>query len=360
METHARNTANNSKKILIFILAIVVIFIILIAVCLNVFASPGINESAKTQSENIVITLHGDVDTVVQKGEDYIESGANAVDREEGNIANSIKIEGDVDTNIPGDYQVKYTATNSKDEYAQSVRNVHVLLDMDKDTDGISVMMYHYVYDDANPPANLNSNFLAASKFEGQLQWLKQNNYYYPSYSELRAYIDGKHSLPKNSVILTFDDGEQGFLTVGSALLSKYQIPATSFFICNSPQYDINLKRFATPYMDFQSHTYALHANGSSGKGKGGKIYDYSQAQIVEDLATSHSILGANQALAYPFGDYDDKAMEACKELNILCAFTVKLGQVNPGSNPYALPRMRVLGSDTTSSFAYKVANGTG
>lgn len=351
------NRKGGSKKILLLLVLVAVIAIVAL-----LFAFPlsgGESFVAPKMTDDIVITIHGDRNTQVLKGEDYIEAGAYAIDKNEGPIAKSVEISGNVDTKTTGTYTITYTAYNSKNECATAQRTVNVVDSMDKDTDGISVMMYHYVYADAAPPAELNSNFLPASSFEAQLKWLKENNYYYPSYKELRAYIEGKHSLPKKSVILTFDDGEEGFLGVGGELLKKYEIPATSFIIGNLPQTASNLKTFANPYIDYQSHTYGCHVNGTSGKGHGGKIFDLNADQQVADLKQCNDILGFDaEALAYPFGDCDESCYTACKNAGILCAFTVDYNQVHIGDNPYALSRMRIFGTGSLSGFIYQVESG--
>ena len=97
-------------------------------------------------------------------------------------------------------------------------------------------MMYHYVYTETDKPKNVGTNHILDTDLEQQFKYLKQNNYYYPSYKELRAYIDGKIELPANSVILTFDDGEIGFLTYGIKLAEKYKIPITSFIIVSDDE----------------------------------------------------------------------------------------------------------------------------
>ena len=77
----------------------------------------------------------------------------------------------------------------------------------------------------------------------------------YPSFAELSAYIDGKHSLPEKSVILTFDDGQVGFLNHGIPLLNKYKVPATSFVIGTRYGPDI-VKADRSKYVCYQSHSY--------------------------------------------------------------------------------------------------------
>lgn len=93
--------------------------------------------------------------------------------------------------------------------------------------------MYHYVYTKDDIPDSLNSNYILDTDLEAQLQYLSENNYCFPSYQELAAYVKGELTLPEKSVILTFDDGQKGFLNYGIPLLEKYQIPATSFVIAS-------------------------------------------------------------------------------------------------------------------------------
>ena len=64
-----------------------------------------------------------------------------------------------------------------------------------------------------------NAGPAAPPDFDAQCAWLSENGYYYPSWQELRAYVEGTHSLPAKSVILTFDDGEHGFLDNGIPIL---------------------------------------------------------------------------------------------------------------------------------------------
>ena len=318
------------------------------------------NNAAQTPaaiSENIVMTLQGSKDTYVLKGESYIESGCHATDKEEGSITGSVKASGTVDANKVGDYTITYTATNSKGAKATATRTVHVVDDMDVDTDGISVLMYHYIYHEEAP--EYNSNYLEDTKFEEQLQWLTSEGYYYPSYQELKAYIAGTHSLPSKSVVLTFDDGEAGFLEYGIPLLEKYQVPATSFLICIDDDAQWKAMNYASEYCPFQSHTYGMHTAGYSGRGKGGKIYDLTVEELVEDFNACKDVIGPYEALAYPFGDYCEEAQEAVNEAGLLCAFTVDYDQVHVGDDCTCLSRIRVFADSELSSYMYQVADGS-
>ncbi len=306
------------------------------------------------------MTLNGDADTIVKRGESYIESGCHAVDKQEGNITNNVQTSGNVDTSKAGDYTVTYTVRNAANMETSTTRTVHVVDSMDADTDGISVMMYHYVYTESNPPDEADANYLLDTKLEAQLKWLTENDYYFPSYEELRAYIDGTHSLPKKSVVLTFDDAEDGFLQYGIPLLEKYKVPATSFIICGRPESAEKLTKYASPYISFQSHSFDLHEDGNTSIGRGGHIYDLSEAELVKDCEKCIDMLGTNEAFAYPFGDVSDAAPSALKQTGYLCAFTIINGQVKPGDDPYRLVRMRVLAESPLEGYVYQVEHGLG
>lgn len=303
----------------------------------------------------IVMTLAGSADTYVKRGESYVEGGCYAHDATDGQITDKVTETGSVDAQTAGDYTITYTVSDSAGYVATATRTVHVVDTVDGgwDSDGIAVFMYHDVYDPANPPegAATNQNMISTTSLDEQLQWLNDNSYYYPSWAELRAYIDGTHSLPDKSCVLTFDDGAQGFLNLGIPELEKHKIPATSFLICSDGDILDKLSQHASPYVVFQSHSFDMHRAGYTQKGHGGRIFDMSEADIVADLNQSADILKTKDAFAYPFGDVSDIAPQAVKDAGFSLAFTTQYGLVQPGDDPMQLKRMRIFGEYGLSSF---------
>ena len=230
----------------------------------------------------ITMTLCGSHETIVRTGEAYVEPGCLARDAEEGSLSDRMQVSGDVDTSKPGTYTVTYTVVNDAGMTARAERTVRVTDEVDAgwDEDGISVMMYHYVYDPADPPEYLDANYVSTGELSEQLAWLVERGFYFPSWAELRAYVDGTHSLPDKSVILTFDDGEYGFLNLGIPLLEQYGVPATSFIECSRGDIEEVLRDYASPYVCFESHSYDMHHAGSTAIGHGGAIYDLSGARL--------------------------------------------------------------------------------
>ena len=214
----------------------------------------------------------------------------------------------------------------------------------------LPILMYHYVYDPANPPADLNGNFIASTAFEQQLSYLKENDFYFPSYPEVKAFIEGKHSLPAKSVVLTFDDGEMGFLNVGVPLLEKHQVPATSFVIASDADAAQKVIDHRSPYVAFESHSFGMHKPGGN-VGHGGIISAMSRDEIAADLKHAQEIVGGTQAFAYPFGDVTDDGRAAVRDAGILCAFTTQNSWAHVGDDVTALPRVRISGDYSLDSF---------
>ncbi|MCI6547685.1 MAG: DUF5011 domain-containing protein [Coriobacteriaceae bacterium] len=323
--------------------------------------------SRSTALENdggIVMTLGGSADTYVRRGEGYVDGGCYAHDRNDGMITDKVTASGEVDATALGDYTVTYTVEDSAGMVATVTRTVHVVDDVDGgwDADGISVFMYHDVYDAANPPkgASDDQNLISTTLLDQQLSWLNEKGYYFPSWAEVRAYVEGGHSLPAKSVVLTFDDGSEGFLAYAIPLLESHRIPATSFVVCSDSDIQDKLSNYASPYVDFQSHSYDMHRAGTSGKGHGGRIYDLTAAEVAGDLEKSADILKSSDAFAYPYGDVSDAAPSGVGQAGFLLAFTTQYGQVHQGDDYARLKRMRVFGTYELGSFEYQAAHGVG
>lgn len=299
--------------------------------------------------DNLIVGLRGSEKTIVKQGDPYIESGAFGIDKNSG-VLDDFEISGQVDTETPGEYGIIYTF---KSGYVRKeiVRQVEVVAkdEFKANTDGIPVMMYHYVYTESDKPEKLNSNYISDKKLEEQLKYLKNEGYYFPSFRELRAYADGKISLPQKSVILTFDDGQKGFLNYGVSLLNKYKVPATSFLI-GIKDGESKIKTYASPYVAFESHSYNMHRAGGN-IGHGGVISALSKEQIVEDLKQQIDMVGSDNAFAYPYGDVTEDAKEAVAEAEIQCAFTTAYGKVHVGDDYREFSRVRVHGTNSLDSY---------
>lgn len=317
------------------------------------------SSAAGENDGRIVMTLMGDEDTLVLAGESYIEAGCHAVDKKaKSDLSKNVQVAGEVDTNTPGDYTVTYSVQNESGMQASRTRTVHVVDDIDADEDGIPVMMYHHVYTDDDPPETDDTNYLHADKLASHLEWLQKEDYYFPSYPELVAYIAGTHSLPKKSVILTFDDGQMGFFKHGVPLFEQYKVPVTSFVIGDRDRTPKCIYKYASEYVSYQSHSYGLHNDGNTNKGRGGRIYDLSYDELVEDSNKMHEMLGGYQALAYPYGDVSDDAPASLKDTGVLCAFTIVYGNVHKGDDPMRLNRVRVFAESPLDAWINQVKTG--
>lgn len=216
-------------------------------------------------------------------------------------------------------------------------------------TNGLAICMYHYVYDKDNPPDKINSNYIEVDALEEELKYLVDNNYFFPTWEEIRQYIDGKILLPEKSIVLTFDDGSRNFLELGAPLFEKYKIPVTSFLI-TSKSGDEKVAEYASDYVTFQSHSHNMHRAGGT-IGHGGIFTALSHDEAVADLQESIKICKNGDAFAYPFGDYSDSCVQAVSDSGFLCAVTTEYGRAYPGDNPLLLPRMRMSHGQSLDAF---------
>lgn len=82
------------------------------------------NGSATQDTTPPVITLNGEANIMLNQGEAYIEPGATASDKRDGNV--SVETSGTVDTSKAGTYTITYTAIDSAGNKAQETRTVSV------------------------------------------------------------------------------------------------------------------------------------------------------------------------------------------------------------------------------------------
>ncbi len=273
-----------------------------------------------------------------------------AIDNYDGDVKSKVIVNGSVDINTEGIYPISYKVADSSGNETQLETTINV---QEKNTSGIPVLMYHWFYDDTNGETYPgNDNYLSKTQFEEQLKYLVNNNYYFVTYDELVDYIDGKIDLPRKSIILTDDDAHETFFRIAVPLCEQYKVPITSFAITG---YDTGWKDYLdSDIVDVESHTCWLHHNPCKGA-QAGLIMCSSYERIEEDIRISLDMVQSKDAFAYPYGNYNNKAIDALKANGVKTAFTIDEGRVKVGANKYTLPRVRISKHMSIDDYARRI-----
>ena len=279
----------------------------------------------------------------------YTDAGALAIDKHDGDLSAKIVVTNNVNTSRIGSYHVTYSIKDEAGNEAQTQRDINVLAPTANNTVGIPILMYHFFYNSAAGETPQDGNFADSVIFDQQMKYLKDNQYYFPTWTELASYLDGNLNLPEKSVIITDDDGSSTFFSLAYPVLAKYQILATSFLITSwsgdPAQFNVDRN-----LISFQSHSHAMHTGGCD-TGHSGLFQCIDYQAGYDDLTTSKTILGSSDAFCYPFGDYNDFTKQLLKDTGYKVAVTTEYGFAKIGMDKLALPRIRIQGTTDLAGF---------
>lgn len=312
------------------------------------------------------IDLKGQEEITIYENDKYKEEGATSLDNYDKDLSDKIEIQNNVNTKKPGTYEIIYKVKDSSgNEYTKkrivvvrptttkkvpTTKKPSSLSDAPEKTgQGLPILMYHYFYDAEKGEEGKNANYMEIHSFEAQLKYLKDNNYYFPTWDEVADFVDGKITLPQKSVVITIDDGQTSFFKLAIPVINKMEVPVTSFII-TSKTGGTKFKNYQSKYITYQSHTDSMHKGGCSG-GHGGLFRCISYEKGLADLNKSISILGTSDALAYPYGDVTDRTLEITKASSFKVAVTTKYGKAKKGMDKLRLPRVRMSKGVTIKDF---------
>lgn len=241
------------------------------------------------------------------------------------------------------------------------------------------VLTYHHISN--NPFSGIT---ITPKRFEKDIKMLIDKKFSVISLREMVNAVEGNAELPKNAVVITFDDGIESFYKYAYPLLKKYNMPATEFIItARNESYSISdnelnplspeeiSEMFQSGLVDIQSHTHNSHdyvyTNPEMKKGAmlTNKIYNIETnttesdeeylSRITADLTTSREIIYKYTGvypdmLCFPFGSYNKKVWNVGKSVGFKYFITTQPGYNKEGSKTAAVYRIRsgdaVLTSD--------------
>lgn len=235
------------------------------------------------------------------------------------------------------------------------------------------VLCYHDVIDlKVTPNRKLYPQTIRSDLLVRHFNWIKQQGYQPVSLQQIIDAKEGKKPLPEKAILLSFDDGYESFYQIIFPLLKLYNFPAMFALVgswLDVPEggtvvygkdklprsqfvtWDQVREMQESGLIEFASHTYASHygviANPqgnqqpamTSAIWKDGRYetMEQYQARISQDLAASAAQLKAKigvspRALVWPYGAFNQTAVDIAKQLGMPYTFTLEEG-INKASD---------------------------
>ncbi len=208
----------------------------------------------------------------------------------------------------------------------------------------VPVTVYHFIYLEGDNTCN-EMICHHENQIREQFQYLKEQNYFTLNTKELGLFLEGKIRVPKNSILITIDDGARAEKFI--PLLEEYKINATLFLISSWYPTD----KFKSSYLELASHTHDLHKPGKCPGGQGSPLKCLDRNTLLDDLRKSRETLNGTEAFCFPFYEYNDYALEVIKEAGFKLGFIGGMRKVNRETNPLKIPRISMNSGTTLKQY---------
>ncbi len=228
-------------------------------------------------------------------------------------------------------------------------------------THGVPVLMYHAFSDSGEQDRYIVSK----RSFAKQMRLLRLLRYRTISFEELARTVREHRLPPRRSVVITIDDGYVDNLEIAYPVLRRHNLKATIFLISdrlgkandwatgatkgrpllNEEQ----IARLREGPIQLGAHTRTHPRLTEIPDEQVGEEIEGSRAELEQRLGVPINVF------AYPFGRYDQRAVDAVKSGGLLGAGTTEPRLVAPSDDPALFPRIEIEGSDTTAVFLAKL-----
>jgi peptidoglycan/xylan/chitin deacetylase (PgdA/CDA1 family) len=188
-------------------------------------------------------------------------------------------------------------------------------------------------------------------RFAAQLSGLAARGYSVLSMQHFTEWLRGTTSVRTPAALLTFDGGYAEQLDNAVPVLERLGFPATFFLISSDLEADgPGIRRRDVAALTAAGHTVGCHS------------HTHPDLTRLPDDELEREVLGSKRrleqalghrvgAFCYPDGAHDARVVAAVRRAGFDVAFTVDLGGVRRGDDPYRLRRVPVLGEPGSGEF---------
>ena len=236
--------------------------------------------------------------------------------------------------------------------------NLFIVLYLNLKPQKIPVLTYHNVVDKVS---NKNSVDISTRYFEKQMKYFHDFGYKTITMDEFYNWKHGKISLPRKSVLITFDDGWKSVYIKALPIMEKYGIKSNVFVVwkyeenCtknndNTYLNDADIEDIKKNHKSLKilSDSYDLHSKQSA-LSKNYNVYK-------EDIDVVNTIYPDIKYYAYPYGISNDEYKQALKNSDYKMAFTFgPYSSASKNDDDFAIPRIGIFESTSFLKFKLKL-----
>ena len=190
----------------------------------------------------------------------------------------------------------------------------------------IPVLLYHEFYEE-EPDKKLYGSVSTPEKFEKDLLNIVGEGFKVISLNRMIDYKNGVKGIPKNSVVITFDDGYMSNYTLIYPILKKYKIPATIFIIEDLLGTEGYMTWEEAQIMNGEG-LVTIYSHGFSHVDMTSLMPNDFASKISNNFAKMEEMLGKPEHLvySYPYGFYNKETNTILKDMGVEAVMTTDKG----------------------------------
>ncbi len=222
----------------------------------------------------------------------------------------------------------------------------------------IPILMYHHL---SYAPEEWNEVVISPDKFKQDMMYLKILGYETIYFKDLIAYKEKAIPLPKNPIVITFDDGYMSNYEYAYPILKELEMKATIGVIGWSvgrtthkdnetpiiPHFTWEQARemYESGWIDIQHHTFDMHESGLGVQQLTGESHqDYVDRMVDDTIKLKEEIEShvGNEVVvfSYPLGLYNTLSESAIKILGFKVSLTTNKGINSLSDELYLMKRI--------------------
>lgn len=228
--------------------------------------------------------------------------------------------------------------------YEETIRNFDT---SQGSADFLPILIYHHLLPARENIFSQEPAVLNLEIFENQMAYLADQGFTSLTLKETEMFLLGKLEIPKNSILITFDDGYSSEAVYAADILRQYDLRAASFLITSLIENETqSFHPHTLSYLSWDQiqenrdvFEYAHHSHDMHylKEGKSLVVKSCEDTQ-QEDLKTSLSLL-ESPYYAYPYGHQSDDLIEVLKKKGYRMAFTTQEKTARPGDDLFQVGR---------------------